>query len=111
MLCTGVGVGLTFPTLMGVGTASLPSSSFATGLAVITMIRQATIAIGVALLIAIIGTPGCLQERIAAYHRAWWIVTALALLSIVPTEFIIGRRRSLPRSQNRSSSDGNQYAT
>ena len=99
---TGVGVGLTFPTLMGVGTASLPSSSLATGSAVITMIRQAAIAIGVALLIAIIGTPGSLQERIAAYHRAWWVVTALALVSIVPNQFFIGRRRALPRSQNRS---------
>ncbi len=49
MICTGIGVGLTFPTLMGVGTASLPPSSFATGSGGINMIRQAAIAIGVAL--------------------------------------------------------------
>lgn len=66
MICTGVGVGLTFPTLMGIGTASLPPSSFATGSGVITMIRQAAIAIGVALFVAIVGMPGSLQERVSA---------------------------------------------
>jgi EmrB/QacA subfamily drug resistance transporter len=106
MICTGVGVGLTFPTLMGIGTASLPPSSFATGSAVITMIRQAAIAIGVALFVAIVGTPLSLQERVAAYHRAWWIVAALSLLSIIPTQLIIGRRRSPRPVHNQSSSVG-----
>ena len=93
MICTGIGVGLAFPTLMGVGTASLPPSSFATGSGVINMIRQAALAIGVALFVAIVGTPGSLLERIAVYHRAWWIVTALTLLSIIPNQLLIGRRR------------------
>jgi len=105
MLCTGVGVGLTFPTLMGAGTASLPPSSFATGSGVINMIRQAAIAIGVALFVAIIGTPASLPERVAAYHRAWWIIAAFALASIVPNQLIIGRRahdRPAPRGDRRT---------
>lgn len=111
MICTGVGVGLTFPTLMGIGTASLPPSSFATGSAVITMIRQAAIAIGVALFVAIIGTPLSLQERVTVYHRAWWIVAALSLLSIIPTQLFIGRRRSPRPVHSQSSSVGNQHET
>jgi MFS family permease len=93
MICTGIGVGLTFPTLMGAGTAQLPPSSFATGSGVISMIRQAAIAIGVALFVAIIGMPDSLQERITAYHRAWWIVVALTLFSLIPNQIFIGRRK------------------
>ncbi|HVI05766.1 MAG TPA: MFS transporter, partial [Sphingomicrobium sp.] len=93
MMCTGVGVGLAFPTLMGVATASLPPSSFATGSGVITMIRQAAIAIGVATFVAIVGVPGSLQERIEVFHRAWWIVVAVMLLSLIPNHFLIGRQR------------------
>jgi EmrB/QacA subfamily drug resistance transporter len=93
MICTGIGVGLTFPTLMGVSTASLPPSSFATGSGVINMIRQAAIALGVALFVAVIGTPASLQGRITAYHHAWWIVTALTLFSIIPNQLFIGWRR------------------
>jgi EmrB/QacA subfamily drug resistance transporter len=92
MICTGIGVGLTFPTLMGIGTASLPPSSFATGSGVINMIRQAAIAMGVAVFVAVIGTPGSLAERITAYHRAWWIVVAATLLSLIPNQIFIGRR-------------------
>ena len=51
-------------------TACLAGASFATGSGVIDMIRQAAIAIGVAIFVAIVGTQGSLQERIAVYHRA-----------------------------------------
>ena len=93
MICTGIGVGLTFPTLMGVGTASLPPSSFATGSGVINMIRQAALAIGVALFVAIVGAPDSLQERITAFHRAWWIMVGITLLSLIPNLIFIRRRR------------------
>jgi hypothetical protein len=61
---------------MGVGTASLSPSSFATGSGVINMIRQAALALGVALFVAIVGAPDSLHERITAFHRAWWIMIA-----------------------------------
>ena len=40
MLLTGIGVGLTLPTFMATGTSALPPHSFATGSAVINMLRQ-----------------------------------------------------------------------
>ena len=60
---TGIGVGLTMPTLIGAAAGSLPPSSFATGSAVVNIIRQTGMAVGVAGLIAIIGTPRRLCRR------------------------------------------------
>jgi hypothetical protein len=40
MLMTGIGVGLTLPTFMSTGAASLPPHSFATGSGVVNMLRQ-----------------------------------------------------------------------
>jgi len=39
-LLTGAGVGLTLPTFMATGAASLPPQSFATGSAVVNMLRR-----------------------------------------------------------------------
>jgi EmrB/QacA subfamily drug resistance transporter len=92
MMFTGIGVGLTFPTLMGVGAGSLPPSSFATGSGVINMIRQAALAIGVAIFVAILATPATMTERIAAFHRGWWIMIAITLAGIVPNVLLIRRK-------------------
>lgn len=67
---SGIGVGLTMPTLMGVGTAALPASSFATGSGVINMVRQIGFAIGVAIFVAIVGSPGSAEEHMAAFRLA-----------------------------------------
>lgn len=92
MMLTGIGVGLTFPTLMGVGAGSLPPSSFATGSGVINMIRQAALAIGVAIFVAILATPATMTERIAAFHRGWWIMIAITMAGFVPNYLFIWRR-------------------
>jgi len=89
MIPTGIGVGLTFPTLMGVAASGLRSSSFATGSGVINMIRQAALAIGVAIFVAIVGSPATPVERVAAFHRGWWIMAPIAALGLIPTFFLI----------------------
>jgi EmrB/QacA subfamily drug resistance transporter len=89
MLLTGVGVGLALPTLMGVGMGSLPPSSFATGSGVINMIRQAGMAIGVAVLVAIIGGNGSFEQRHHAFQLSWWTMVMLLLLCIIPTWTLI----------------------
>jgi EmrB/QacA subfamily drug resistance transporter len=93
MIATGIGVGLTFPTLMGVSAGSLPPSSFATGSGVINMIRQAALAIGVAIFVAILGTPATLGERVTAFHRGWWFTAAITLLGLIPAWALIRRHR------------------
>jgi hypothetical protein len=84
MVPTGIGVGLTFPTVIAIGTSALPASAFATGSAVINMIRQAALAIGVAVFVALLGKPASLDAQIAAFHLAWWILAAVTLLAVIP---------------------------
>ena len=92
MIPTGIGVGLTFPTLMGVSTSGLPSSSFATGSGVVNMIRQSGLAIGVAIFVAIIGSPTSPVERLAAFQRGWIVMVAVVALGLIPTYFLIRKR-------------------
>jgi MFS family permease len=96
MVPTGIGVGLTFPTLMGVSAASLPPSSFATGSGVINMIRQAALAVGVALFVAIVGSPATLGAQVTAYHRGWLIMAAITLLGLIPTFYLIRNIKPRP---------------
>jgi EmrB/QacA subfamily drug resistance transporter len=84
MIPGGIGVGLTFPTLMAVGTSALPASSFATGSGVINMIRQAALAVGVAIFVAIIAGAATPLERIVAFERGWWIMAAVTALGLIP---------------------------
>lgn len=84
MALNGAGVGLAFPTLMGVSTQALPASSFATGSGVINMLRQAAIAIGVAIFVAIIGSPSSPEERLTAFQTGWWAMAAITALAFIP---------------------------
>ena len=92
MVLTGIGVGLTFPTLMGVAMASVPPSAFATGSGVINMIRQAALAIGVAMFVAIVGNTTDAAARTNAFHLGWWIMAAITLAGLVPTYVFIRKR-------------------
>jgi hypothetical protein len=92
MIALGVGVGLTFPTLMGAGTASLPPSSFATGSGILNMTRQTFLAVGVALLVAIVGARQSELARLAAFERAWWIMAGVTMLSLLPLPLLLKRK-------------------
>jgi EmrB/QacA subfamily drug resistance transporter len=78
MLLTGIGVGFTLPTFMATGAAALPQHSFATGSAVINMLRQIGLAIGVAVLIAVLGNPDSPDATLAVYQRASFIIAGMA---------------------------------
>ncbi|HEY4997097.1 MAG TPA: MFS transporter, partial [Solirubrobacteraceae bacterium] len=81
----GAGVGLVIPTLTGAGASSLAPERFATGAAILTMGRQIGAALGVAILVAVLGTA---TRNAADFHTAWVITvagglaTALALAAI-----------------------------
>jgi EmrB/QacA subfamily drug resistance transporter len=81
MLLTGIGVGLTLPTLMAAGASSLPPHAFATGSAVVNMLRQVGLAVGIAMLIAVLGSPRSGAATLVAYERASLLIAAVALLS------------------------------
>ncbi len=81
MLMTGIGVGLTLPTFMSTGASSLPPHSFATGSAVVNMLRQVGLAVGVAVLVAVIGTPRTPAAQLAAFQHGWIVIASTALLA------------------------------
>lgn len=72
MLLTGIGVGLTLPTLVSVAVTAVPPQAFATGSAVVTMVRQIGSVLGVAALVAVLGaSPGG-----AGFDHAWLFIAA-----------------------------------
>ena len=84
IVMTGIGVGLTLPTLMGTAAASLPPSSFATGSGAVNMIRQTGMAIGVAMLVALVGGGGAPADRLQAFRLAWWGMAAITVVGFAP---------------------------
>jgi EmrB/QacA subfamily drug resistance transporter len=76
MVIGGAGVGLVIPTLTGAGASSLAPERFATGAAVLTMGRQIGSALGVAMLVAVLGT----ATNTAADFRAAWLITVAGAL-------------------------------
>jgi len=92
MLLTGVGVGLTLPTLMGSATSALPPQSFATGSAVVTMLRQVGLAIGVAALVAVLGTPHGTSATLNAYRHGWEMVALASALAALSGGILLWRR-------------------
>ena len=79
MVLTGVGVGLTLPTLMATAPRSLPPQTFATGSAVVNMLRQVGLAVGVAVLIAILGSPHTPAQALSAFQAGWTVTAAVSL--------------------------------
>ncbi|WP_280474683.1 MFS transporter [Nocardia asiatica] len=77
---TGVGIGIAMPTLIGAATAHLAPADAATGSAVVNTARQAGYALGVAGLVAILGSQAALYTG-DVFRHGWILVTALALVS------------------------------
>jgi EmrB/QacA subfamily drug resistance transporter len=80
-ICTGIGVGLTLPTFMATGASSLPPQSFATGSAVVNMLRQVGLAIGVSVFVAVVGTPGTPGSSVSSFRDGWAVIAGIAFLS------------------------------
>jgi EmrB/QacA subfamily drug resistance transporter len=94
MLLTGIGVGLTLPVFMATGTASLPPNALATGSAVVNMFRQIGLAIGVAILIAVLGAPATPGATLDAYRSGWWVIAAISFGSALVALLVLQRRRT-----------------
>jgi NTE family protein len=71
----GIGAGILFPNLSGVAVASAPGESFATATGLNSVSRQVGAALGVAVIVAIIGTPSPLQA-LDVFHDAWRFAAA-----------------------------------
>ena len=67
MVVGGIGVALTQATLFGVVAVALPAHRFATGSGILNMSRQIGLALGVAVLVALVGT----EPSLHAFHRGY----------------------------------------
>src|SRR5206468_2432511 len=70
---SGIGVGLAFATLGAAGAHALPPQSYAVGTAVGSAARQLGAVLGVAGLVAVLGTPRTPAAALDAFHRGWWL--------------------------------------
>lgn len=87
-LITGLGIGLTFPVLSAAAVSSLQQERFAVGSAVNQTARQIGGALGVALLVVILGTPKSKGEAVSNFHHLWLYAASMALLSGLVSSFL-----------------------
>jgi len=80
-LITGLGIGLTFPVLSAAAVSSLHPERFAVGSAVNQTARQVGGAVGVALLVVILGTPRTAVAALGNFRHLWWYAASMAVAS------------------------------
>jgi MFS family permease len=97
MVVGGAGVGLMIPTLTGAGTSALAPERFATGAAVLTMGRQVGSALGVAMLVAVIGSN---IGELSAFRSAWVITAASGLAAALTMTFVHTGTATKPASNS-----------
>jgi EmrB/QacA subfamily drug resistance transporter len=100
LLITGVGVGLTLPSLASASASSLAPARFATGSAVFTMIRQIGFVAGVSILVAVLGTPRP-ADAVAAFDRVWVFMTITSTLGVAAAWLIGSPHRPASASISR----------
>lgn len=74
MILTGIGVACCLPQLSSAVAQALPPNRIGIGGASLQAVRQFGGTFGVALAIALIGTPSGLDEALASFDRVWWII-------------------------------------
>ncbi len=86
-LLVGVGVALSFPVLSAAAVAGLPQERFGTGGAINQTARQIGAVLGVAILIAVVGTPASIDQALTASASPGWSERCAALGSAAISSF------------------------
>jgi EmrB/QacA subfamily drug resistance transporter len=97
MIATGIGVGLTLPSLMSTAASSLPPPSFATGSGVVNMLRQVGFAVGVAMLVAVLGSPHGAVAELTAFRHAWYMTAGAGVAAALAAPLLWRRSASVPQ--------------
>jgi EmrB/QacA subfamily drug resistance transporter len=82
MIIGGAGVGLVIPSAFSAATATLPPQRFATGTAITSMSRQIGVALGVAILVAVLGTPSP-ADAVDRFDDGWTVIAIFATAAAV----------------------------
>jgi EmrB/QacA subfamily drug resistance transporter len=91
-LVSGSAVGLTFAGLTSASVADLPVRRLATGTAVSSCFRQIGAVVGIAGLVAVLGTPGT-RTALPAFEHAWMLMACTALGAAVLASALPAPRR------------------
>jgi len=94
-LLGGAGVGLTIPSLLGAGSASLTPDRFGTGSGILNMARQVGTVLGVAGLIAIISHLAA-NDPVATYRHGVVLIIAFFLAAGIVSAALLTGRAPLP---------------
>jgi EmrB/QacA subfamily drug resistance transporter len=92
MVVGGMGVGFVLPSVQGAAMATLPPTLFSTGTAKITMARQIGAALGIAILVAVIGVPA--PGNVVDAFRPVWTVELLTCLAAGVAMLAVGPLRA-----------------
>jgi EmrB/QacA subfamily drug resistance transporter len=84
IVLTGAGLGLAMPALTFASVVSAPPDRLAVAAAMNTVSRQVAAVVGVAALVALIGSPGG-ATGVGAYRLGWLLASALAVAAMVAT--------------------------
>ncbi|MGC2175075.1 MAG: MFS transporter [Acidimicrobiales bacterium] len=80
-LIVGLGIGLTFPVISAAAVSSLEPSRYSVGSAVNQTARQIGGALGVAILVVILGTPKNIDSALNNFHHLWIFSASMAALA------------------------------
>jgi EmrB/QacA subfamily drug resistance transporter len=95
-LLGGAGVGLTIPSLLAAGSASVPPARFGTGSGVLNMARQVGTVVGVAGLVALLSHVSAADPLVPFRHGTLLIVAFFTAAGVVSAAVLAGRAVSAP---------------
>jgi EmrB/QacA subfamily drug resistance transporter len=87
-LLVGIGIGFTFPVLSAGAVSALPPARYAVGSAVNQTTRQIGGALGIAVLVALIGSQRQLADPVDGFHQLWAFSATTAVAAGVIGSFI-----------------------
>jgi len=100
-LLVGLGIGLTFPVLGASAVSSLRPERYAVGSAVNQTARQIGGALGIAILVVLVGTPHGALDGVHHFQRLWLFTASMAAAAGVTCAFLT--RRTTSASSNDTS--------
>jgi EmrB/QacA subfamily drug resistance transporter len=101
MLLTGIGVGLSWTPLTTIAAAILPASRSATGLAVLTMARQIGTALGISILVAIVGA-STQNTSVSLLRHGWLFIVGVAVVDLIAVRLLLPTPQGRPEPESPS---------